>query len=246
MNEHDWDRVASRFEQEIFSVPANDRKGLIAAAVKRHAKRDGIAADIGCGIGRTVGLLSKHFGRVLASDVSNECLAIAAHKNKALHNVTYHHADLIKAQPPGPVADFALCINTLLFADHVKRARMVTHVCATVKKGGHLVLVVPSVESVLLTHARFAEWKSRAGSKAQAPGSELAKGADPLRGVVCIDKAPTKHYTADELSSLLVAHGFHVVNTEKIEYPWTTEFDRPPKWMKAPYPWDWFVQAQKR
>ena len=160
-------------------------------------------------------------------------------------NVTYHHADLIKAPPPGPAADFALCINTLLFADHRKRERMVKHVCAAVKKGGHLALVVPSIESVLLTHARFSEWQSRAGSKAQAPGSELANGADPLRGVVCIDKAPTKHWSSDELSSLLATQGFRVINTEKIEYPWTTEFDRPPKWMKAPYPWDWFVEARK-
>lgn len=245
MNEKDWDRVATRFEQEIFSVPAHDRKGLITTAVKRHAKADGTAADIGCGIGRTVDLLSKHFGRVVASDVSSECLTIAAHRNKTLDNVTYHHADLVAAPPPGPPADFALCINTLLLADARKRSRMIAHVCIAVRKGGHLALVVPSIESVLLTHARQAEWKARANGRAQAPGSENPVGGDVLRGVVRIDKVPTKHYSAEELQGLLAAQGLRVLSVEKIEYPWSTEFTRPPAWMRSPYPWDWLVLARK-
>jgi SAM-dependent methyltransferase len=245
MNERDWDAVASRFEEEIFNVPANDRKRYIAGAVKRHADPTGTALDIGCGIGRTVKLLAKHFGRVIASDISSECLAIAAHVNRKVKNATYHHSDLIKAPPPGSPAEFALCINTLLFAEHRKRARMVEHVCASVKKGGHLVLVVPSIESVLLTHARHAEWKARASGEAQASGSEVSEGADPLRGVVCIDAVPTKHWSADELVSLLAVHGLEVRDVRKIEYPWSTEFDRPPGWMKGPYPWDWFVEARK-
>jgi hypothetical protein len=123
---------------------------------------------------------------------------------------------------------------------------MVRHVCAAVKKGGHLVLVVPSIESVVLTHARHAEWDARASGSTQSPGSEIMQGSDPLRGVVCIDKVPTKHYSADEIASLLAVHGLGAIDVQKIEYPWTTEFDRPPKWMQAPYPWDWFVEARKR
>jgi ubiquinone/menaquinone biosynthesis C-methylase UbiE len=99
VNERDWDAVASRFEEEIFNVPANDRRGWIASAVKRHADPQGTALDIGCGIGRTVKLLAGHFGRVIASDVSSECLAIAAHVNRTVQNVTYEHADLIKSPP---------------------------------------------------------------------------------------------------------------------------------------------------
>jgi hypothetical protein len=182
---------------------------------------------------------------VIASDVSSECLAIAAHQNRSLKNITYRHADLIKEPPPGSPAHFALCINTLLFADHRKRGRMIKHVCASVRQGGHLVLVVPSIESVLLTHARYSEWRSRANGSSQLPGSEIVRGADPLRGVICIDKVPTKHYSADEIASLLAAYDFDALDVRKLEYPWTTEFDRPPRWMKAPYPWDWFVEARK-
>lgn len=247
MNEKDWDRVAKDFEKEIFNVPANDHKGHIARAVKRFASKNGVAFDIGCGTGRTIGLLSEHFGTVLGFDVSRECLAIAAHKNRARKNATYHYADLVKNALPRPEADFALCINTLLLADHRKRARMVAHMCGAVKKGGHLVLVVPSIESVLLTHARHAEWQQRngPGPRGQKPESENPKGASVLRGVVRIDKVPTKHYSADELRSLLALHAMNVLDVQKIEYPWTTEFQRPPQWMQAPHPWDWFVLARR-
>ena len=247
MNEQDWDRVAKRFEQEIFNVPANDRKGLIAGAVQQYAKKRGVAFDIGCGTGRTIGLLAEHFGTVLGFDVSRECLAIAAHKNRAHQNATYHYADLVKNALPKPQADFALCINPLLLADHRKRSRMVAHVCGAVRKGGHLALVVPSIESVLLTHARHAEWQDRQVGKRHVPTpeSENPKGMDVLRGIVRIDHVPTKHYSADELRSLLAMHSMNVLEVQKIEYPWSTEFDRPPQWMKAPQPWDWFVVARK-
>ena len=244
MNGRDWDAVAARFEKEIFNVPANDRKGLIATAVKRHAKQDGIAADIGCGVGRTVGLLAAHFGKVIASDVSTECLSIAVRRNKALRNVSYHQVDLIAERPPGPAADLALCINTLLIADETARTRMFAHVCAAVRPGGVLVLVAPSMESVLLTHARHSEWKQRAKGKARPPGSMNSDGDAVLHGVVCIDDVPTKHYSSDELTSSLAMHEFRTVEVEKLEYPWSTEFDRPPSWMGAPHPWDWFVVAR--
>lgn len=247
MNEKDWDRVAKDFEKEIFNVPANDLKGHIAAAVGRFASTNGVAFDIGCGTGRTIGLLAEHFGTVLGFDVSRECLAIAAHKNRARKNATYHYADLVKSGLPRPEADFALCINTLLLADHRKRARMVEHVCKAVKQGGHLALVVPSIESVLLTHARQAEWQQHSGPEQRVPKpeSENPKGTDVLRGVVRIDRVPTKHYSADELRSLLAWHGMNVLDVQKIEYPWTTEFQRPPQWLGAPYPWDWFILARR-
>ena len=247
MNEQDWDRVAKRFEQEIFNVPANDRKGLIAAAVKQYARNNGVAFDIGCGTGRTIALLAQHFGTVLGFDVSRECLAIAAHKNRMFRNATFHYADLVKTALPKPAADFALCINTLLLADHRRRGRMISNVCDAVRKGGHLALVVPSIESVLLTHARHAEWQERNVGRRRVPTPESGNptGADVLRGIVRIDNAPTKHYSADELRSLLAMHGMKVQNVEKIDYPWSTEFERPPRWIGAPYPWDWLFLAQR-
>jgi SAM-dependent methyltransferase len=240
MNERDWDAVAARFEQEIFNVPANDRKGLIKALVERFAAPQGTAADLGCGIGRTLPLLAANFQHVHAVEFSTECLAIARRKYRRLKNVDYLYNDLTRHPVPVPEVDLVLCINTLLLADLPHRMAMWSHMCACVKPGGRLVLVVPSVESTLLTRHRQAQWDLRIGV-ARAPSATPAME----HGVVMIDGAPTKHYLREELLDLLRSHGFDPDEPEKIEYDWSTEFAHPPKWMQAPFPWDWLVCARR-
>ena len=60
-----------------------------------------------------------------------------------------------------------------------------------------------------------------------------------------IDGVPTKHFLREELEAALDARGFKVEAIEKLEYGWNTEFEAPPRWMKEPYPWDWFVTARR-
>ena len=64
-------------------------------------------------------------------------------------------------------------------------------------------------------------------------------------GVVPIAGVATKHYLRDEIAALLEARGLRPLEFAKIEYPWTSEFAAPPRWMQAPYPWDWLCVARK-
>lgn len=244
MDERDWDAVAARFEEEIFNVPANDRKGLIRSALLKYATPDAAAADVGCGTGRTIPLLADHYAHVHGLDISSECLQVASYRNRGRENVTYHHADLAAGRVPCPPVDVALCINVLLLASRVKRQRMFRSVCGLVRPGGHLVLVVPSIESVLLTHHMHRRWRDRSKLLRTAPETVIAP-SEVLTGIVRIDKVPTKHYLKEELEVTLATQGLRVLETSKIEYPWTTEFPRPPKWMKEPGPWDWLVVAER-
>lgn len=108
-------------------------------------------------------------------------------------------------------------------------------------------LVVPSLNSALLTAYRHLQWNLRNGMDPKDAQREAALNSKGLEhGTVHIDNVPTKHYLKEELEALLDARGFDVLAIEKLEYPWSTEFDSPPRWMKAPYPWDWFVAAQRR
>ncbi|MBK8340383.1 MAG: class I SAM-dependent methyltransferase [Flavobacteriales bacterium] len=147
MQERDWDRVAGTFEEEIFNVPANDRKGLIPLAVRRYASKEAVATDLGCGVGRTLPLLSNHFGKVYAVDVSSECLTIAAEACVDRTNICYVHADLSTDRNSYPAADLVLCINTLLNASIEVREPLIDRTCRSVKRGGRLLLVVPSLNS---------------------------------------------------------------------------------------------------
>jgi hypothetical protein len=66
------------------------------------------------------------------------------------------------------------------------------------------------------------------------------------QGIIPINGVLTKHFFREELEVMLSGYGFKMLITEKIEYPWTSELDAPPRWMRAPYPWDWFVVARRQ
>jgi len=247
MNERDWDHVAESFEEEIFNVPANDKKGYIAHWVKELSGPGVVATDLGCGVGRTLPMLADRYEKVYAVDVSSQCLEVAERSCERYTNIDYVHADLSKDRNSYPAADVVLCINTLLNASLEIREPLVDRTCRSVKRGGHLLLVVPSLNSALLTAYRHLQWNLRAGmdpKEAQQKAALNSKGLE--HGTVYIDNVPTKHYLKEELEALLADKGFNMIAMEKLEYPWSTEFTDPPKWMKAPYPWDWFVVAQRR
>ena len=112
-------------------------------------------------------------------------------------------------------------------------------------------LVVPSLESALLTDFRLIECNLRHGLR---PGSAVRSGfqSSPKagrsrvhEGVLRIEQVETKHFLREELLILLCNRGMRTLEIEKIEYPWNTEFTNTPRWMQAPYPWDWLFVARK-
>jgi hypothetical protein len=128
------------------------------------------------------------------------------------------------------------------------RMRILDVMAGHILKGGHLVLVVPSLESAMLTDFRLIEVNLRNGfgpASAVRAGFEKSDYPRLHQGIVAIEDVPTKHYLKEELVSLLERRGLRIKEIRKIEYPWDTEFDSPPGWMKEPYPWDWLVVAQK-
>ncbi|MBK9147003.1 MAG: methyltransferase domain-containing protein [Flavobacteriales bacterium] len=246
MNERDWDKVAETFELEIFNVPDNDAKGIIRGWVENLAAPGAEATDLGCGVGRTLPLLADRYARVYAVDVSSQCLEVAAKANGGRSNIKYVHADVSSDKNSYPATDVVLCINTWLNASLEIRESLIDRTCKGVKKGGHLLLVVPSLNSALLTAYRHLQWNLRDGMDPKEAQKAAAINSNGLEhGLVSIDNVPTKHYLREELEALLDERGFHVLDIEKIEYPWGTEFDAPPRWMKAPFPWDWFVAAKR-
>ena len=64
-------------------------------------------------------------------------------------------------------------------------------------------------------------------------------------GVVNIEGVPTKHYLFTELYALFNQGNFRLQQLDRIEYGWDSEFDSPPKWMQAPYPWDWVAEVKR-
>jgi ubiquinone/menaquinone biosynthesis C-methylase UbiE len=180
-------------------------------------------------------------------DISPNCLERAKARHAKHTNISYRTADLGAKGVRLPKADFVLSVNALLMPSLAHRTRALDAVTRTVRKGGHLLLVTPALESVLLTEQRLIEWNLRSGlgpraatrTELQAQGKHLHQGIVPINGM------PTKHFLREELVATLESRGVDIEEIRKIEYRWDNEFDHPPGWMKKPLPWDWLVLARR-
>lgn len=243
-----WEKIAPSYNDEIFDVLENDKKALIRAAIARYADKNKTAIDIGCAIGKWMPVLSPAFNKVYAVDISKKNLAIAKKKYPEYKNIEYLRADMSSKKNKLPPSDFGICINAILTPFQKDRNRFFASLSACIKKDGHIILTIPSLESYLLTNILQQEYgiDKKLFPVIKKKNEAVRKWNNILQGNAEIDNVPHKHYLKEELQLLLSKGGFVAEAFEKIEYDWTTEFIKAPKWLKEPGPWDWMVVAKKQ
>lgn len=243
-----WEKTASHYEDEIFDVLQNDKKGIIRSAIQKYASNKKTAIDIGCAVGKWLPILSKNFKKVMAIDISAENIKIAKKNNKKYKNISYQRLDMSSADNELPRCDLAICINALLTPDVKDRIQFLENTASCIRKKGVLILTVPSLESWLLSHIlqqRFAIDKTSFPDTKNKTAA-LTQWKNMLQGNVAIDEVQHKHYLKEELKIVLAKAGFKVNTIKKIKYDWHTEFINPPKWLKNPQPWDWMAVVMKK
>jgi 2-polyprenyl-3-methyl-5-hydroxy-6-metoxy-1,4-benzoquinol methylase len=241
-----WEKIAPSYETEIFDVLKNDKNGKIAKAIQSFASKKNSIIDIGCAVGKWIPVIAPIFKNVKAIDISSKNLKIAAAKYSSYKNVQYERIDMSAKKIKNQKYDAAICINAILTESLPKRNLFFKHMTSFLKKEGHLVLVVPSLESKLFSHIIANKWNVDDAKNDVPPTGKRAISQMQFikNGVTDIDDVPTKHFLKEELELLLQLEGFKVQKIEKIEYDWSTEFHKAPKWLKDPKPWDWMVKAQ--
>ena len=247
MDRNYWEKIAPGYNEEIFDVLHNDKKAIIRSAIKKIASDDKTVIDAGCAIGKWLPVLSPLFKKVIAADISAKNLAIAEKNYPYYANVEYLRADMSNSRVKLPECDVAICINAILTDSLKKRTAFFHNLSLCLKKDGYLILVIPSLESWLLTRIIQNQWKiDKKLFDEKLSGKEAIKRyRDILQGNAEIDKVATKHYLKEELMLLLSNAGFITQASKKIEYNWKTEFLKPPSWLQNPGPWDWMVVAKK-
>lgn len=242
-----WERIAPSYNEEIFDVLKNDKSGKIVTAIEQIASKEKTVTDLGCAIGKWIPLLATAFKQVIATDISAKNLDIAKERCTAYPNVEYVRMDMSAGNLTVTPCDVAVCINAILTHDLKKRINFFQSLNICINKDGHLILVVPSLESKLYTNIIAHRWNVDDDHKERIESVEkaYALAKNIKQGVTDIDNVPTKHYLQEELQLLLTLEGFTVDRIEKINYTWATEFHNPPKWLAEPYPWDWMVVAKK-
>jgi len=250
MDEKFWDAIAGSYESEIFDTLVNDRNGTILKYINRFGSHETTACDFGCGIGKYLPILAKRFKTVYAIDISGECLKRAQESSSHLDNVVYFKSDLSNPDLKISKVSFAISINMLIMPSVKRRLRILRNLFRSIRKGGYLLLVVPSLESVLYSHFRLLEWNLKTGLRHRSliPQRLMDNNSSKTSirtGDLDLDGAQTKHYLKEELVDILSKAGFRIASIDKVEYPWKTEFANPPRWMREPYPWDWLIVCRK-
>ncbi len=248
MEKNYWEKMAPKYEIEIFDVLKNDKNGKIVKSIRKIAGPKKTVIDIGCAVGKWMPVLSPLFTKVHAIDISAKNLKIAAAKYSKFKNISYERVDMSATSVRKQEHDAAICINAILTANLKKRNLFFKHISFFIKKGGDLILVVPSLESKLYTHIIAGKYNVDDAKNDLAPSGKRA--IQQIRfmkdGVTDIDDVPTKHFLKEELELLLSLEGFKVEKIKKINYEWSTEFHKVPNWLKDPKPWDWLVVAKKK
>jgi len=243
-----WETMAPKYGDEIFDVLHNDKKAKIRSVIEQYASPRKTVIDIGCAIGKWLPVLAPAFRKVVALDISAKNLEIAKSLYPQYKNVEYVRADMSGKNTKVPACDFGICINAILTPSTRDRQIFFQSLSACVKKGGRIVISIPSLESWMLTHIVQQEYgidkkyfpEEKNGKQA------LRKWNQVRRGVADIDEVPHKHYLREELQLLLKDVGFVAEDFQKIEYGWDTEFHKVPKGLKEPGPWDWMVVARRK
>jgi 2-polyprenyl-3-methyl-5-hydroxy-6-metoxy-1,4-benzoquinol methylase len=243
-----WEKIAPAYNEEIFDVLQNDKKAIICLAIQKFASPSKTVIDIGCAIGKWLPVLSPAFKKVYALDISKKNLGIAQQRYPEFRNVEYIQANMSAKNSKVPKCDFAICINAILTSSLKDRTIFFQALSTCVKKGGRIIITIPSLESWLLTSIIQQQYKI---DKSLFPATRNAKEAirkwnNIRQGNAFIDDVPHKHYLKEELQLLLANEGFITEDFQKIEYTWDTEFLKPPNWLKDPRPWDWMVIAKRK
>jgi SAM-dependent methyltransferase len=242
-----WEKIAPSYDDEIFDVLHNDKKAIIRKAINRFASTSKTVIDIGCAIGKWLPVLSPAFKKVYAVDISAKNLAIAKKNYPGYKNVEYLRVNMSGKKNKVPPCDFAICINAILTPSLKDRKIFFQSLSACVKKGGRIILTIPSLESSMLVSIVGHQWKidRHLLDKKLSSAETVKKWGHIKQGNRDIDGVPHKHYLKEELQLLLAMEGFIAEDFQKIEYKWDTEFLKPPKWLKEPVPWDWMVVARR-
>lgn len=245
-----WDSLFESYNSDVFDVLKSDKTKIIKKWMSEIRKTDITVADVGCGVGKWLPYLSDRYKKVVAVDFSEPYLEHCRQEFKSLKNISYLNINMTKTQKKLKGMDLILCVNSILSNKAPERDTYFRNLKFALKNNGHLVLVVPSIESVLLSEYVYQAYKIKEGnikSANQSAASESKEFWYFKQGVVNLENnAFTKHYLKEELISLLSRNGFMVEKIGKVEYSWDTQIEHAPKSLRDPYPWDWIVLAKKK
>lgn len=263
-----WNQQARNYDDNIFSSIDEDATGVIKQVIEACGSPNSRCLDLGCGVGKYLPTLSKHFRQVWAYDLSPKLVTCAQKEVKKLNlqNVMVSVRDLAQvwyrndgtSMHYGHLAemgsfDFAVMANVLIAPDHAGLHQlMLKNAYRSLCPNGRLLCIVPSLESGLYVNMRCEEerYDGPYGVGVQDRPTR-AEGADCVKGVLRRSGVRTKHYLEPEFRCLASKGGFEVERAQRVSYAWRSELGLaadsqvPKRLLDSPLPWDWLFLLRK-
>lgn len=239
-----WDGVED-YERQVISLRHRPGYAAIEARISVAMPPGGAAADIGCGPGYFLPLLNPARA-IYAVDWSEKMLLRA--RNRAPSHTAFVHMDAGELQLPEPL-DFALCLNVLAPGNHSSALTFMSRLTSAVAPNGILMVVLPSMES-LLYRANLEHFQTaRDGSEGQSLNDrldEFVQGFNNPLGYVKSDAGTvTKYWVAEEFEAAIsLVADCRIEERFKVPVFWT-DYSPETSWQpdfEPPWMWGWLVR----
>ena len=226
-----WNRLAKDFEVAVCDVTRSSGEQLAELVRRIEPSQEMTLVDAGCGIGSFTKRFGRRFGRVLAFDFAAKMVARAKKQCATVPDVSWSTMGLEDAAAKlGPVGDLVACLNVITSTDADLRRRQWQSLAGLAQPGGHVLVVVPALESALRV-VKYADAENRIHE------------SDFDAGSVFRGNYQQKHYSRDGLRETTGSVGLRIISLKRIHYPWSDDGVDDPG--RTP-PWSWVALARKR
>lgn len=245
-----WSRAARTYEQEFVDPYRPDVRNPLLKVVGRVSRsKEKTVADLGCGIGPLLPVLSERFARVIAVDFAGEMLERARERCRGLVNVEFMQRSLTDLTPLAGQIDVALAINSLVMPDirELERALHQIHVC--LRPGGLFLGIVPAMDglhyyTMLLLDRALASGKPLDAARKSAAHFAEHDTFDFAFGQFRHGGLEQHFWQPFEVRQRLGRAGFRQIRLRKVRLAWE-QFALNEELKHYPAPWDWFFQCRR-
>lgn len=253
MKSKDWDKIANDYFEHVSSPFEEGAQLPIENEIRKmntKARQRMIVCDAGCGIGNLIPLLSKNFKQVVAFDFSKGMVEQAKTRFSKLKNVEIRQEDMTNLKKLKGKFDCVFSVNSMIMPSSNMVDDAMVEVHNSLRKGGKLIAVMPSLESVLyesmlVQEVHLKKFHSEKIATWQTKRKVGAQYYDFYTGLIDIE-GKQKHFYSFEIEHRLKKAGFKNIKLSKVFYPWSSVQDmKPPESAKDAQVWDWFVTAEK-
>jgi SAM-dependent methyltransferase len=229
MSQQGWNKLAAKFETSVCDITSTSAPAIEKLVALARPNRRQTLVDAGCGIGTFVERFGNRFGKVVAFDFASAMVKRARRRCNDLKHAEWASLPLEDAgEKFGSIAHLAVCMNVITAPKRSLRERQWQSLGVLVRPGGHLLVVVPSLES--------AEYV--AGLDNEAFNSSFEEDNEMVRR----NDTDQKHYSRRELRRTVTNEGFDVIALRKVSYPWGEDGL---ELGARKTPWDWACLARK-